>query len=43
MKGLFGLDPLITGIGLAVVAAIVLLGGVKRIGSVSEKLVPLWR
>lgn len=40
MKGLFGLDPLITGIGLAVVAAIVLLGGVKRIGQVTSYMVP---
>lgn len=39
-KGLFGLDPLVTGIILAVVVAIVILGGVKRIGQVTSYLVP---
>ena len=33
---------LIVGILVAVLVALVLLGGIKRIGSVSEKLVPLW-
>ena len=40
MKGLAGVDPLITGIILAVVVAIVLLGGVKRIGQVTSLMVP---
>lgn len=40
MKGLFGLDPLITGILLAVVVAFVVLGGAKRIGTVTSYLVP---
>ncbi len=39
-QGLFGLDPLITGIILAVLVAIVILGGVKRIGQVTSYLVP---
>ena len=41
MNGLFGLDPLVTGILLAVVVAIVVLGGVKRIGQVTSYLVPV--
>ncbi len=40
VNGLFGLDPLITGIILAVLVAIVVLGGVKRIGQVTSYLVP---
>ena len=40
MKGLFGMDPLVTGIILAVLVAIVVLGGVKRIGQVTSYLVP---
>jgi AGCS family alanine or glycine:cation symporter len=40
MEGLFGLDPLVTGIILAVVVAIVIIGGVKRIGQVTSYLVP---
>lgn len=40
MNGLFHLDPLITGIALAVLVAIVLLGGVQRIGTVTSYLVP---
>lgn len=40
MKGLFGLDPLITGIVLAILVAVVVLGGVKRIGQVTSYLVP---
>ena len=41
MKDLAGLDPLVTGIILAVVVAIVVLGGVKRIGQVTSYMVPL--
>ena len=40
MNGLFKLTPLITGIILAVVVAIVVLGGVKRIGQVTSYIVP---
>ncbi len=41
MNGLFGLDPLVSGILLAVIVAIVVLGGVKRIGQVTSYLVPI--
>lgn len=41
MKNLFGLDPLITGIILAAIVAVVILGGVQRIGQVTSLLVPL--
>ncbi len=40
VNGLFGVDPLITGIILAIVVAIVVIGGVKRIGQVTSYLVP---
>lgn len=40
MNSSFGVAPLITGIVLAVVSALVILGGIKRIGQVCEKLVP---
>ena len=40
LNGLFGLKPLASGILLAVVVGIVVLGGVKRIGQVSSYLVP---
>ncbi len=36
----FEMPPLATGIFLAVILALVLIGGIKRIGSVTEKLVP---
>lgn len=36
----FGIPPLATGILLAVIGAFVVFGGVKRIGSITEKLVP---
>ena len=35
-----GVNPLITGIVLTVIVAIVILGGVKRIAAVNEKMVP---
>lgn len=40
MSGLFGVKPLYTGIGIAVVVAVVVLGGVQRIGQVTSYLVP---
>ena len=36
-----GTSNLIIGIAIAIVVALILLGGIKRIGSVSEKLVPV--
>lgn len=41
MTSLFGLSPLVTGIILAVIVAIVVIGGVKRIGQVTSYLVPV--
>ena len=40
MSSLFGMSPLVTGIVLAVIVAIVVIGGVKRIGQVTSLLVP---
>lgn len=37
----FGLDRLVTGIVLALVTAVVLMGGIKRVGQLSELLVPI--
>ncbi len=37
----FGISPLIVGILVAVAAAFIFLGGVKRIASVTEKIVPI--
>ncbi len=37
----FGIPPLISGAILAVVAALIIFGGVKRVGSITAKLVPL--
>ncbi|MDD2481768.1 MAG: alanine/glycine:cation symporter family protein, partial [Lutispora sp.] len=37
----FGINKLVTGIILAVLAAIVIIGGIKRIGQVTERLVPV--
>jgi AGCS family alanine or glycine:cation symporter len=36
----FGVDPVVTGVLLAVIVGAVILGGIKRIGSVAGKLVP---
>lgn len=41
MNNLFGMDPLVTGILLAIVVAIVTIGGVKRIGQFTSYLVPI--
>lgn len=40
MNGLLGWDPLVTGIVLAVIVALVVLGGTQRIGQVTSYLVP---
>lgn len=40
MKSNFNIPNLITGIILAVIAALVIIGGIKRIASVAEKIVP---
>ncbi len=40
MEGLLGVPALYTGIGIAVIVAIVLLGGVKRIGQITSYMVP---
>ena len=40
MKGLFGLDTMVSGVILTVIVAIVVIGGVKRIGQVTSLLVP---
>ena len=40
VNGLFGLDPLASGILLTVLVAVVVIGGVKRIGQVTSLLVP---
>lgn len=41
MQGAFGVPPLLTGGVLAFLAAAVMLGGTRRISSLTEKLVPL--
>ncbi len=40
LNGLFGLSPLVSGILLAIIVGVVVLGGVKRIGQVTSYLVP---
>jgi len=40
LNSTFSLSPLVTGVIIAVLAALVLLGGIKRIASVAGKLVP---
>lgn len=40
MKAAFGLPTWITGIALVILSALVILGGLKRVASVTEKLVP---
>lgn len=40
MKSAFGIPSYITGIALLILAALVIVGGLKRIASVTEKLVP---
>ena len=40
MKSNFNIPTIVTGIALAIIAALVIVGGIKRIASVTEKLVP---
>ncbi|MBP1576885.1 MAG: alanine:cation symporter family protein, partial [Oscillospiraceae bacterium] len=40
LNGLCGLDPMISGILLAILVAVIVIGGVKRIGQVTSLLVP---
>lgn len=40
MKSNFNIPTIATGIALAIIAALVIVGGIKRIASVTEKLVP---
>ena len=40
MHSNFNIAPIVTGIVLAIIAALVVVGGIKRIGKVTEKLVP---
>ncbi len=40
MQGLFGVEPMVTGIALAVIVAIVVIGGIKRVGQVTSYIVP---
>ncbi len=41
LKGAFGVPKLITGIMLCLLTALVIIGGIKRIGKVTEKVIPL--
>lgn len=40
MQSDFGASPLLTGLVVAFISALVIMGGIKRIGAVTEKLVP---
>jgi AGCS family alanine or glycine:cation symporter len=40
LRATFGISPVVTGIALAVITGAVILGGIKRIGQVTEVLVP---
>lgn len=41
MEATFGIDPLFMGVSLAILLAMVILGGIKRIAAVTSKVVPL--
>jgi len=41
LESTFGVDPTLTGLALAALAAVVVIGGIHRIGRVTAKLVPL--
>ena len=40
-KSTIGLSPIVTGVIVAVIVAVVIIGGITRIGKVTEKVVPL--
>ena len=40
MNGMFGMSPLVTGILLALLVGVVVIGGVKRVGQVTSYMVP---
>ncbi|MGC1510306.1 alanine/glycine:cation symporter family protein [Ketobacter sp.] len=40
LEGTYSIDPMITGVILAIIAGLVLIGGIKRLGQVAGKLVP---
>jgi AGCS family alanine or glycine:cation symporter len=40
MEGTFHVTPIVTGVVLAIITAVVIIGGIKRIGAFTEKLVP---
>ena len=40
-KNAFGIHPFVTGVVVAVIAGFIFLGGIKRLASVTEKLVPV--
>ena len=42
LDGCFGIPPLATGIAAAVMAGIIISGGIKRIGSASQALIPFF-
>ncbi|PCI41491.1 MAG: sodium:alanine symporter family protein [Moraxellaceae bacterium] len=41
LESTFGIDPLVTGISLAILVGLVLLGGIQRLAGVAGKLVPI--
>lgn len=41
LKEVFSIPPFFTGVGIMVVVSLVLLGGIRRIAAVTEKMVPL--
>ena len=41
LQNLFGLDPLVSGILMAIIVAVVIIGGVQRIGQFTSHLVPV--
>jgi AGCS family alanine or glycine:cation symporter len=40
LENSFGIDPMLTGIVMVIITAVVIIGGIKRIGEVTEVLVP---
>lgn len=41
MEATFGLDPMYVGVGLAILLAMVILGGIQRIAAVTARIVPI--